>query len=111
MIKHTKLIEKTGRSWSPFEGEPPVGGGLLLPTGDQIKIFTPKAIKTGDIKLPIPVGANKDYYKLGELPDILQDVYLNRLTKDGASWTTEHEVLIDPLAIRYTVFGMFPVVM
>jgi hypothetical protein len=99
-----------GKSWNPYEGEPPVGGGLLLPSGDQIKIYTPRAIKTGDLKLPIPVGANKDYYKLSELPDILQGVYLNRLTKDETSWTTEHEVLIDPLAVRYTVSGMFPVV-
>ena len=101
-----------GKSWSPSVN-PPVGGGLLLPSGDQIKIHTPKAIDTGTLKLPMPVVANKGgigLYKLSELPKIVQGVYLNRLAKGVTSWTTEHEVLDDPLAVRYTVSGMFPVV-
>jgi len=36
-------------------------------------------------------------------------VYLNRLTKGSASWTMEHEVLNDSLAVRESDWGMFPV--
>ena len=102
-----------GKSWTPNEGEPPIGGGLLLPGGDRIKIHTPKAIATGELKLPLPVVANKGgigLYKLSELPEILQGVYLNRLAKGGTSWTTEHNVLDDPQAVRYTISGLFPLV-
>ena len=105
-------VSRDGKKWSPSEN-PPVGGGLLLPSGDRIKTYTPKAIATGDLTLPIPVVANQGgygLYKLSELPDILQGVYLNRLAKGGTSWTYEHEVLDDPLAVRYTVSGLFPVV-
>ncbi|HEY8689117.1 MAG TPA: sialidase family protein [Chitinophagaceae bacterium] len=101
-----------GKSWSPSEN-PSIGGGLLLPGGDRIKIYTPKAIATGELKLPIPVVANKGgigLYKLSELPEILQGVYLNRLAKGGASWVTEHNVLDDPQAVRYTISGLFPLV-
>jgi len=101
-----------GKSWSPSEN-PSIGGGLLLPGGDRIKISTPKAIATGELKLPIPVVANKGgigLYKLSELPEILQGVYLNRLAKGGTSWVTEHNVLDDPQAMRYTISGLFPLV-
>ena len=102
-----------GKTWDTTGGEPPIGGGLLLPGGDRIKIYTPKAISTGELTLPVTVVANKGatgLYKLSELPEILQGVYLNRMTKGGTSWTTEHEVLDDPKAVRYTVSGIFPVV-
>lgn len=101
-----------GKSWSPSEN-PSIGGGLLLPGRDRIKISTPKAIATGELKLPIPVVANKGgigLYKLSELPEILQGVYLNRLAKGGGSWVTEHNVLDDPQAVRYTISGLFPLV-
>ena len=49
-------------------------------------------------------------YKLSELPEILQGVYLNRLAKGGTSWVTEHNVLDDPQAVRYTISGLFPLV-
>ena len=106
-----------GKSWNPPEGKVPPGGGLLLPCGDRISVSTPSAIDTTKLKLPKPVGACKEaygrnfvFYKLSELPGMLQGVYLNRRAKGGITRTAEHNILDDPQAVRYTDSGMFPVV-
>jgi hypothetical protein len=99
-----------GKSWSRSEGEPPVGGGLLLPSSDRVKIYTPEALKIKELKLPMPIDPNKGYYKVSELPEVLQGVYLKRLAKNGTSWAVEHEILKDSMAVRYTQSGLFPLV-
>lgn len=99
-----------GKSWIPSKGQLPTGEGLLLPSGDRIKIYTPRAIKIGGLKLPKPIGLNKNYYKISELPDVLQGIYLNRLAKKATSWTLEHGILEDSMAVRYSQSGLFPLV-
>ena len=106
-----------GKTWSPSEGSAPLGRGLLLPGGDLIGISTPAAIDTLTLKLPKAVGACKEaygrnfvFYKISDLPGMLQGVYLNRVVKGEITRTGEHNVLEDPQAVRYTDSGMFPVV-
>lgn len=106
-----------GKTWKPPSGESTLGGGVKLPNGDHIQIRTPKAIKVEELQLPDPVDSNKEnygrdfvYYKMDELPEKLQGVYLKRMVKGGDSWANEHAKLHDPLAVRYTDSGMFPVV-
>jgi len=106
-----------GKTWSPPTGESVAGGGLKLPDGDKIKVYTPKAIKVDELNLPYSAGSNKEnygrtfvYYKLTELPDQLQGVYIDRMIKGSRSWTREHATLNDPDAVRYTDSGYFPVV-
>jgi len=106
-----------GRTWHHPEGESVEGGGLLLPDGDLIQIYTPKAIKVEDLQLPDSISSSIEnygrtfvYYKLNELPEKLQGVYLKRMTNGTNSWTIEHAVLNDPDAVRYTDSGLFPVV-
>jgi len=106
-----------GRTWYPPAGESVAGGGLLLSDGDRIQIYTPKAIKVEELQLPDAISSNIEnygrtfvYYKMNELPDTLQGVYLKRMTKGTNSWTIEHEVLNDPDAVRYSDSGWFPVV-
>jgi hypothetical protein len=99
-----------GKSWISSEGQLPPGEGLLLPGGGRIKIYTPKALKLGELNLPKPIGLNKNYYKISELPYVLQGVYLNRLAKKATSWTLEHGILEDSLAVRYSQAGYFPLV-
>ena len=106
-----------GKTWSPPVGNLTGGGGFELPNGDHIKIHTPKAIKIEELQLPDSIGFSKEnygrtfvYYKMNELPEELQGVYLNRMVKGSNSWTIEHAELHDPLAIRYTDSGWFPVV-
>ena len=100
-----------GKIWTSIGGELPVGGGLLLPNGEQIQIYTPPALKVEELQLPKPLS-NKGttLYKLSEIPEVLQGMYLKRLAKGETSWTTEHELVEDPQAVRYTISGMFPLV-
>ena len=88
-----------GQIWTSIGGELPVGGGLLLPNGDQIQIYTPPALKVEELQLPKPLS-NKGtaLYKLSEIPKVLQGMYLKRLAKGETTWTTEHEVVDDPQA-------------
>jgi hypothetical protein len=106
-----------GKTWYPPAGESTTGGGILLPNGDRIQIYTPKAIKVEELQLPDTIGSTREnygrtfvYYKMNELPDTLQGVYLKRLFKGSNSWTIEHGVLNDPDAVRYSDSGWFPVV-
>lgn len=106
-----------GKTWNPPSGESTAGGGLELPNGDRLQVYTPKAIKVEDLQLPDSVGSNKEnygrtfvYYKMADLPNELQGVYLKRLAEGSDSWTNEHAVLNDPKAVRYTDSGYFPVV-
>lgn len=108
---HNFSVSKDGgKSWDPSEGPLPLGEGLLLPGGDRIKIYTPKALKIGELNLPKPIGVTKNYYKISELPDVLQGIYLNRLAKKATAWTLEHGILEDSLAVRYSQSGLFPLV-
>jgi len=104
-----------GKSWSAVRKDPVIGGGLIMPNGDRIKIHTPEALKTEDIRLPEPIKGTYSpkgytFYKVSELPEQLQGVYISRLRKDEAKWNIEHSVLNDPLAVRYDRGGLLPVV-
>ncbi|WP_128548161.1 sialidase family protein [Larkinella soli] len=106
-----------GRTWTFPGGPKPPGNGLLLPNGDLIQNHTPPALDTATLKLPPKRGTVSEnygrtfsFYKLDELPENLQGVYLNRLKKGEKEWTLEHNRLIDPTAVRYTDEKLFPVV-
>lgn len=106
-----------GKTWNHPTEDLTSGSGFELPNGDCITVHTPKAIKVEELQLPDSVGSNKEnygrnfvYYKMNDLPEELQGVYLNRMVKGSNSWAKEHAVLNDPLAVRYTDSGWFPVV-
>lgn len=110
------ISEDNGKSWSKPQKEIVPGDGLVLPDGDRIAIYTPKAIRIKDLMLPDPVvvdnaGNNREvaYYKLMELPDTIQGIYLSRIVKGTNSLKIEHNVLNDPVSLRSTSAGMFPV--
>lgn len=111
-----KVSSDGGKTWNTA-GPGAIYGGLVLPNGDRIAIYTPPALKVTEIQLPKPVGFNEEaygrrfgYYRLDELPENLQGVYINRITRGETKWTKEHAALVDSHAIRYTDSGMFPVV-
>lgn len=105
-----------GKSWSQWRlGIPPVGGGLILPNGNQIRKYEPQALPFDSLQLPPPVvkGTGKRHiavYRLSQLPEELQGVYLQRLSENGTKWITEHDVLNDPEAGRYSKGNLFPVI-
>ncbi len=108
-----------GKTWEKVK-DPVLKDGLLLPNGDKIKIHTPQALKVDTLKLPEPVGESFTHYpdkgsytylyKVSELPKQLQGVYINRQQKGENTWKVEQATLNDPLAVRYSRQGLFPVV-
>lgn len=111
------VSKDSGKTWNPPSGESISGGGVELSNGDHIQIYTPLAVDVEELQLPDPIGSSKEnygrnfvYYKMSELPEELQGVYLKRMVKGGDSWINEHASLNDPSAVRYTDSGLFPVV-
>lgn len=94
-------------------------GGFQLPDGEKIKVHTPKPVKVTELKLPPMIdtimGDNYSksgygFYKMSDLPDPVNGIYIDRLAKGSDEWKTEKASLYDPKAVRYTLRGMFPVV-
>lgn len=110
------LSEDEGRTWKPAR-QPGTIGGVVLPNGDRIKVFTPKALKVDSLKLPKPIYSAKGsygniftFYPMSELPGDLQGIYLQRLRKGNTVWNIEHNALLDSNVLRYSAQGLFPVV-
>lgn len=105
-----------GLSWQAVEVKEDAGD-VLLPNGDRINVLTPKPIKTEELQLPQPIGRGMDtyarsaydFYKLHDLPESRQGVFLTRLKKDALDWQGEKATLYDPQAARYSFRGLFPV--
>ncbi len=104
-----------GKTWNPVRRETIVGGGLMFPDGERIKINTPVALITEELTLPTPIQHTRSprgytFYRVNELPEKLQGVYIDRLRKGNMRWTTEHSTLDDSAAVRYDRGGLFPVI-
>lgn len=106
-----------GKTWK-LKGQAETAGGTLLPNGDRLEIITPKPIKVEELKLPESVGKGIEnyrksgftFYRLQDLPESRQGVYLKRLKKGETVWKEEHASLYDPDAARYSLAGLVPVV-
>lgn len=89
-----------------------------LPNGNRLVIATPRPVEVSGLKLPAPVGAsvenyrksNFHFYRLKDLPQSSQGVYLKRNTRADNTWTTEQDSLYDPQLLRYELAGKIPVV-
>lgn len=114
----TAVSADEGKSWQLVEQ---AGGesGFLLPGGGQIRVNTPKPVKGSELVLPKPIGTGfgdtyskspYEFYRLHDLPDGVNGVFLDRLPKGGTEWKTEKASLYDPQGARYTLRGMVPVV-
>ena len=117
------LSSDKGKTWSlpdhtvAYHNTVGYGNALLLPgTEERISIHTPPALKLSELQLPQPVATNLEgygrtfsYYRINELPAVLQGVYLNRWDRNGVC-SEIHAGLEDPQAVRYTDDNLFPVV-
>jgi hypothetical protein len=106
-----------GVSWETAQ-EAASDATLLLQNGDRISIHTPTPIKVDELQLPKPIGTGmdtysrsvKNFYKLHDLPESRQGVYINRLAKGEKEWKVEKATLSDPEAARYSLRGQVPIV-
>lgn len=116
--KRYMISDDNGKTWKSG-GNEEIGGGLVLRDGSRIQIHTPAALKVDDLRLPPPVRSSYTYpgkgaftylYKIDELPEALQGVYIARLLQGSSRWNVEHAAMNDPRAVRYSRSGLFPVV-
>lgn len=106
-----------GRTWT-LETGPQAASGVLLPNGDRLRIVTPRPFPVNELKLPAPLDVKKgtyskeEYtlYRLRELPSPLDRIWLSRLPKGSPAWQQEQSRLEDPVALRYSLRGLFPIV-
>ncbi len=113
----TMISRDRGKTWTPFDGKSG-DSGLLLPNGDRIEVVTPKPYNVADLRLPEPVGvfsstyggAKYITYRLTDLQPKLQTIRISRLAKGADRAVTEHAVVNDPQALRYSVRDVFPII-
>ncbi|MCC6857260.1 MAG: exo-alpha-sialidase [Bryobacterales bacterium] len=106
-----------GESWK-LDASLESGCGLLLPNGDRLRIVTPKPFPLAPLRVPKPAaekrgtysGEHYTLYRLRELPEPLGRVWLSRRRKGARAFVEEQSGLDDPLALRYSLRGMFPIV-
>ncbi len=92
-------------------------GTIVLPNGDRLEVYTPRALKESELKLPKPIGqglenyrkSNFTFYKLHDLPENLNGIYFKRLKKGKKEWKLERATLIDDHAARYSLAGLIPI--
>ncbi len=92
--------------------------GYKVPNGDIIRVFDPKPVKVSELKMPEPLGktnfkyrkTNFTFYRLKDMPDGRNGVYIKRLAKGETQWKLEQASLDDPQAVRYSSRDLVPVV-
>ncbi|HLJ13808.1 MAG TPA: sialidase family protein [Bryobacteraceae bacterium] len=92
--------------------------GLRLPNGDRLKPLTPKPFPLAQLNLPKPAGIHVgsygkeqcELYRLRDLPEALRRIWFLRWTKSADKWIEEQDRLNDPLALRYSIRALFPIV-
>src|SRR5262245_50935945 len=60
-VPNVYVSSDEGRTWRPHTGASG-SGGLLLPTGDRLRISTPRAVPVSELQLPQPVGRRTSAY-------------------------------------------------
>jgi len=106
-----------GNTWK-LDADAEGGSGARLPNGDRLRPVTPKPFALTQVKLPQPAGTRKGtyggehytLYRLRDLPAPLNRVWLSRRKKGAREWVEEHSRIDDPLALRYSLRGLFPIV-
>lgn len=94
-----------------------VTGVIDLPNGDKLEVYTPKALKEADLKLPKPIGTGHEnyrksdftFYRLNDLPESRNGIYFKRLKKNEKEWKLEKAKITDDNAARYSLAGLVPV--
>ncbi|MEO6917065.1 MAG: sialidase family protein [Chitinophagaceae bacterium] len=112
-------ISKDGaKSWIRGEADSSLITGFNLSNGDMIKVFDTKPINVSQLKMPEPIGktnfkyrkTNFTFYRLRDMPEGRNGVYIKRLAKGDNKWRLEEAKLDDPQGVRYSSRDLVPVV-
>ena len=114
---HVPMISKDkGKSWMPQDRNYDFIGDsykAILRDGNFLTVHTPKAaiVKRADSQMtPVATKGNKSFYRLDDLPDNLQGIYLEEWDVNLKLKKMFHAKLHDPGALRYAIDGMMPIV-
>ena len=115
--KHVPMISSDkGKKWKPLDRSINVVTDSYkeeLKNGNVLQVYTPKAedlSKYGKNLKAIAKSGNQTFYKLDELPDELQGVYLKVWNPDLRVNKIIHAKLSDSRALRNAIDGQMPVV-
>lgn len=116
--KFSWASKNKGKTWSYIQHDVEGFGGLKTPSGDFIKLSLPNNISEKDLKLSPPktfgimayVQKPVPLYKIDDLPQNRQGVFIERQKKNSNVWLNEQSKLIDTGGHRYTYNGFMPVV-
>ncbi|MEJ7769533.1 MAG: sialidase family protein, partial [Chitinophagaceae bacterium] len=114
----SSLSGDAGNTWKAGIPDSSVLNGYTLPNGDIIKVVDPKPIKISELNMPPPVGktnfkyrkTNFTFYRLKEMPEERNGVFLTRLKSGTGKWKQERASLDDPMGVRYSSRDLVPVV-
>ena len=113
-----RISSDRGKTWNTTNSPPWESMAHVMGNGEGISVRTPPAIKISesDLILPECIGTTRDsytreysFYRLEELPPVVQGVYLNRWNLNDGSHTRIHARLEDPRAVRHAEGDYFPV--
>lgn len=114
--KYTPMMSTDGgKTWRPQDKDyfaPARGYNGLLNNGRILQVVTPQSKDIRDYKtFPDAVAkiGRRSFYKITELPDELQGVYLQYIG-EGSSYPIIHAKLYDPGSLRYTIDHLMPLV-
>lgn len=107
-----------GKTWQPGVPDSSQITGYTLPNGDMIKVSDPVPIEVSKLDMPAPLGktdfkyrkTNFTFYRIHDLPEGRNGVYIKRLVKGQSRWKLEHASLYDPQGVRHSSKDLVPVV-
>ncbi len=107
-----------GKTWQAGVPDSSQITGFKLANGDMIKVTDPKPIKVTDLKMPKAIDktnfkyrkTNFTFYRLSDMPAVVNGIYINRMIKSQHTWKLEKASLDDARALRYSSKDLVPVV-
>ena len=117
-VDRYRLSSDNGKTWTSTSNPPWESCALTIGNGEGLVNYSPAAVHKNDMELPLPqcLGTTKDmygrnyaFYRVAELPSIMQGVWLTRYAKNSTSWTRTHATMDDPRAVRFSDNDYFQV--
>ncbi len=114
----SKTSADGGRTWYEEMPDSSLVTGYKLANGDMLRVVDPKPVKVGSLKMPPAIGTtnfkyrktNFTFYRLNDMPNGVNGIFINRLAKGQTKWKLEQAKLTDPKAVRYSSKDLVPVV-
>lgn len=113
-----KISQDGGKTWQIAKVDSAQLLGYKLADGEMIRVVDPKPVALNALKMPAAIGktnfryrkTNFTFYRLNDMPDGVNGIFLNRLAPGKTQWKLEQARLDDPKAVRYSSKDLVPIV-